>query len=121
MRLKLSQRAEIYANCGARVGEFRFPRRSDLETNTLDDGTKRVVANVVGKTGERQVVFNEGSVASSAAILFCLSRWRRTTIVCLGGLKRMLSPSVLNLDTLRCVPPRAIQYACRLTSYEAAC
>ena len=120
-RFLVHQYVLLLANCGARVGEFRFLRWNDLETNTLDDGTKRVVANVIGKTGERRVVFNEGSVASSAPILFCLSRWRGTAIVCLGRLKRMLSPSVLKFDTLRCVPPRAIRYACRLTSYKAGC
>ena len=60
-RFLVHQYGLLLANCGARVGEFRFLRWNDLETKTLDDGTQRLVANVVGKTGARQVVFNEGS------------------------------------------------------------
>ena len=50
----------ILANCGARIGELRFLRWSDLTTQT-DGDTKRLVAFVKGKTGEREIVFQEGS------------------------------------------------------------
>lgn len=59
-RFLLQQYVLILSNCGARVGEVRNLRWSDLSTTTLDDGTNRLVANVLGKTGERQMVFNEG-------------------------------------------------------------
>ena len=60
-RFLVHQYVLLVATCGARVGEFSFLRWNDLETKALDDGNKRLVANVVGKTGTRQVVFNEGS------------------------------------------------------------
>ena len=60
-RFLVHQYLLLLANCGARVREFRFLRWNDLETKTLDDGTQRLVANVIGKTGARQVIFNEGS------------------------------------------------------------
>ncbi len=60
-RFYLQQYVLISANCGARIGELRLLRWNDLSTTTLDDGSKRLVANVNGKTGERQVVFNEGA------------------------------------------------------------
>ena len=57
----------ILANCGARVGEMRFLRWSDLTSQTVTRGmdgvadTKRLVASVSGKTGEREIVFQQGS------------------------------------------------------------
>ena len=51
----------ILANCGARMGEVRYLRWNELETKKLDDGTTRLMGMVRGKTGERQVVFNEGT------------------------------------------------------------
>jgi integrase len=57
----------ILANCGARVGEMRFLRWSDLTTQTVtrtldsEGDTKRLVATVSGKTGERKIVFQQGS------------------------------------------------------------
>jgi integrase len=51
----------ILSNCGARVGELCYVRWNDIQTTTLDDGTKRLYASVKGKTGERKVVFNEGA------------------------------------------------------------
>ena len=60
-RYLIQQYVLILANCGARIGEIRFLRWNEIETKSLGDGTKRLVASVKGKTGERQVVFNEGS------------------------------------------------------------
>jgi len=60
-RFLLHQYILISSNCGARVGELRNLRWSDLSTTKLDDGTKRLVATVNGKTGKRQMVFNEGA------------------------------------------------------------
>ena len=60
-RYLIHQYVLILANCGARIGEIRFLRWNEIETKSLEDGTKRLVASVKGKTGERQVVFNEGS------------------------------------------------------------
>ena len=60
-RYLLQQYVLLSANCGARVGELRNLRWNDLSTTTVDDGTDRLVANVVGKTGERQTVFNKGA------------------------------------------------------------
>ena len=57
----------ILANCGARVGEMRFLRWSDLTSQTVTRGmgsvadTKKLVASVSGKTGEREIVFHQGS------------------------------------------------------------
>jgi len=57
----------ILANCGARVGELRNLRWSDLTSQTVSrtsDGeghNKRLVAFVNGKTGEREIVFQQGS------------------------------------------------------------
>jgi site-specific recombinase XerD len=50
----------ILANCGARVGELRYLRWGDLTTQS-DDDSKRLVAFVKGKTGEREIVFQQGS------------------------------------------------------------
>ena len=50
----------ILANTGMRVGELRGLRWSDLRTVQSDDGT-RLVGYVRGKTGEREVVFQEGA------------------------------------------------------------
>ena len=50
----------ILANCGARVGELRNLRWSEL--NTQGEGKdKRLVGFVTGKTGEREIVFQQGS------------------------------------------------------------
>jgi len=56
----------ILANCGARVGEMRFLRWGDLTTqkdtsNFTDVIKKNLVARVTGKTGKREIVFQEGS------------------------------------------------------------
>jgi len=51
----------ILANCGARIGELRFLRWNDLSTQEQDDGSKRLMGFVKGKTGEREIVFQEGS------------------------------------------------------------
>jgi integrase len=50
----------ILANTGLRVGELRTLRWSDLRTVSTQDGT-RLVGYVRGKTGEREVVFQQGS------------------------------------------------------------
>jgi len=50
----------ILANCGARIGELRHLRWSDLTTQA-DGDAKRLVAFVTGKTGEREIVFQQGS------------------------------------------------------------
>ena len=50
----------ILANCGARIGELRFLKWIDLATQ-VDGDRKTLTATVKGKTGERQIVFQEGS------------------------------------------------------------
>jgi integrase len=50
----------ILANTGVRVGELRQLRWSDIRTVKAGDG-KRLVAYVRGKTGSREVVFQEGA------------------------------------------------------------
>ncbi len=50
----------ILANTGMRVGELRGLRWSDLRTVKTDDGTK-LVAEVRGKTGMREVVFQQSA------------------------------------------------------------
>jgi integrase len=52
----------ILANCGARIGEVRGLRWSDLSTQ-VDGDSKRLMALVNGKTGEREIVFQAGSEA----------------------------------------------------------
>jgi len=50
----------ILANCGARVGELRYLRWGDLTTQS-DGDIKRLVAYVKGKTGKREIVYQQGS------------------------------------------------------------
>ena len=50
----------ILANTGVRIGELRGLRWSDLRTVKTEDGT-RLVAHVRGKTGAREVVFQQGA------------------------------------------------------------
>ena len=50
----------ILANTGMRVGELRNLRWMDLRTVNTDNGS-RLVGYVSGKTGSREVVFQEGS------------------------------------------------------------
>ena len=50
----------VLANTGLRVGELRGLRWSDLRTVQTTDGT-RLVAEVRGKTGVREVVFQDGA------------------------------------------------------------
>jgi len=50
----------ILANCGARIGELKNLRWSDLNTQSSGDN-KRLIAIVNGKTGEREIVFQQGS------------------------------------------------------------
>ena len=50
----------VLANTGLRVGELRGLRWSDLRTVQTNDGT-RLVAEVRGKTGAREVVFQDGA------------------------------------------------------------
>ena len=52
----------ILANTGMRVGELRGLRWSDLRTVPSEDGN-RLVGNVRGKTGSREVVFQGGADA----------------------------------------------------------
>ena len=50
----------ILANTGMRVGELRNLRWMDLRTVKVDGGS-RLIGYVSGKTGSREVVFQEGS------------------------------------------------------------
>lgn len=50
----------ILANTGMRVGELRNLKWNDLRTVPTEDGP-RLIANVRGKTGVREVVFQKGS------------------------------------------------------------
>nr|WP_255464750.1 site-specific integrase [Aliiroseovarius sp. PrR006] len=50
----------ILANSGLRVGEARRLKWSDLRTVSTEDGT-RIIAEVYGKTGHREVVFQTGA------------------------------------------------------------
>jgi integrase len=50
----------VLANTGLRVGELRGLRWSDLRTVGTNDGS-RLVAEVRGKTGVREVVFQDGA------------------------------------------------------------
>jgi integrase len=50
----------VLANTGLRVGEARGLRWSDLRTVSTDEGS-RLVAEVRGKTGIREVVFQDGA------------------------------------------------------------
>ena len=65
-RFVVQQNILILANSGARVGEVRTIKWGDLRTiKQVDSGTDNVVerlcAKVSGKTGSREVVFQEGS------------------------------------------------------------
>ena len=51
----------VSANLGTRVGELRLLTWEDLRSQDTDDGSKRLVAFVSGKTGEREAIFNKGS------------------------------------------------------------
>ncbi len=58
-RFYLQQYVLILGNCGIRVGEARGIKWSDVgKTKTLEGGT-RIVLNVSGKTGNREVVCNK--------------------------------------------------------------
>lgn len=50
----------ILANTGLRVGELRGLRWGDLRTTQTEEGT-RLIAEVKGKTGAREVVFQAGA------------------------------------------------------------
>jgi len=59
-RFLTQQYVLVLANTGLRVGELRGLRWSDLRTVQTTDGT-RLVAEVRGKTGNREVVFQDGA------------------------------------------------------------
>ena len=59
-RTLIQQYVLLLANCGARVGEFRFATWHDFSTVATDDGP-RLVARVTGKTGPREIVFQKGA------------------------------------------------------------
>lgn len=59
-RFLTQQYVLVLANTGLRVGELRGLRWSDLRTVSTNDGT-RLVAEVRGKTGIREVVFQDGA------------------------------------------------------------
>ncbi len=59
-RFYLQQYVLLLANCGARVGEFRSLKWSDISSQETEEG-KRLVAEVSGKTGKGQMVFNDGA------------------------------------------------------------
>lgn len=59
-RFMTQQYVLILANTGLRVGEARGLRWSDLRTVRTDEGS-RLVAEVRGKTGVREVVFQDGA------------------------------------------------------------
>jgi len=59
-RFMTQQYVLVLANTGLRVGEVRGLRWSDLRTVNTTDGT-RLVGEVHGKTGVREVVFQSGA------------------------------------------------------------
>lgn len=59
-RFMTQQYVLVLTNTGLRVGELRGLRWSDLRTVQTTDGT-RLVAEVRGKTGVREVVFQDGA------------------------------------------------------------
>ena len=61
-RFVVHQYVLFCANSGVRPpAELRYLRWNELETKQIEDGTTRLIATVRGKTGERQVVCNEGA------------------------------------------------------------
>ena len=59
-RMVAQQTFLILANTGVRIGELRSLRWSDLRTVKTEEGT-RLVGYVRGKTGAREVVFQQGA------------------------------------------------------------
>ncbi len=59
-RFMLQQYALTLANTGLRIGELRGLRWGDLRTIPSEDG-KRLIGEVTGKTGMREVVFQSGA------------------------------------------------------------
>ena len=59
-RFLTQQYVLLLANCGARVGEFRFVAWHDFSTVETEDGP-RLVGRVTGKTGSREIVFQKGA------------------------------------------------------------
>ena len=62
-RFIMQQYVLILANCGVRLGELRNLKWNEVrrETYEEDDNTVRLILNVNGKTGIREVVCNKGT------------------------------------------------------------
>jgi len=58
-RFYLQQYILILGNCGIRVGEARVLRWRDVSFTATEDGSRRTIFTVRGKTGEREVACNE--------------------------------------------------------------